>query len=120
MAGAAAGDGAAAVAGGAGLAWRVVGGRGALAVEAAVGAAPDSALPVRADCLEIAAVGCEAEAGGCWAGACLGLDGWVDVLVAVVGDAQRHVGIAFVDPVHRRPAHVMRRVAVGDHEGQSE
>ena len=57
------GDCAAAVAGGAGLTRGVVGGCGALGVEAAVCSGPHSALPVGADGLRVAVAGGQAEAG---------------------------------------------------------
>lgn len=59
--------------------------RGAVSIEAAVGASPEAALPVPAD-IEVARVSrCELEAAGSWAGALLSCDAGPYCRLAVVG-----------------------------------
>ncbi len=42
----------------------------------------------------------------------MSLDGRVNVLVAVVRDAERYIGVAFIDPGQTRSAHVVLRNSV--------
>ena len=76
VAGASTCNGAAAVARRAGLTWSIVGRCGP----------PHSPLPVDANGLQIAAAWSQAETGGRWAGASVGLDSRLDVLLAIVYD----------------------------------
>lgn len=116
-------DGAAAVPRSASLAWSIVGRCSPLDVETAVCPPPDPSLPVGADGLGLSAVRCQAETGGGWASACLGLDGGIDILFAMVCDGEGDVRVTFVDPLHGRPAHVvvgMGEVDIGEGRSKEE
>jgi hypothetical protein len=96
----------------------IVGGCGTLRVEAAIGPTPHPSLPVGADGLRIAAPRHQSKTGRWRSCAGLGLDGWVDGLVAVVGDSEGDIGVALVGPVDGGSAHVMG--CIGEEGGMDE